>query len=286
MLRVSHPRLHGVCVISCACVGVQRVGHSSFVCSRARAGLAPSRAWVTFGGAEIGHPVAGIASQHALVVCDARWVEQVAPERHAPATELANVDRGREPPTCGLLREGGGPAGFYQARRLAEACREMQNAAEQVSVPILAHPSGTAWAAGWRRPPACRLRESRVHTARRMPASQVAQARPVVGGSTGCSSRPLFAVPRLREQGRSAPPASPHTNRVTVAGARRGLINATSCSPRQKPGQTLGKNVLHWEGTGDAFESDASRRAGFFERQPGKRNNKLDAGWHSAARLS
>ena len=113
-MRFSHPRLHGVCVISCACVGVQRVGHSSFVCSRARAGLAPSRTWVTFGGAEIGHPVAGIASQHALVVCDARWVEQVAPERHAPATELANVDRGREPPTCGLLREGGGPAGFYQ----------------------------------------------------------------------------------------------------------------------------------------------------------------------------
>ena len=84
---------------------------------------------------------------------------------------------------------------------------------------------------------------------RRMPASQVGQARPVVGGSTGCSSRPLFAVPRLREQGRSAPPASPHTNRVTVAGARRGWINATSRSPRQKPGQTLGKTVLHWEGT-------------------------------------
>ena len=120
-MRFSHPRLHGVCVISCACVGVQRVGHSSFVCSRARAGLAPSRTWVTFGGAEIGHPVAGIASQHALVVCDARWVEQVAPERHAPATELANVGRGREPPTCGLLREGGSPAGFYQARRLAQA---------------------------------------------------------------------------------------------------------------------------------------------------------------------
>ena len=252
MLRFSHPRLHGVCVISCACVGVQRVGHSSFVCSRARAGLAPSRAWVTFGGAEIGHPVAGIASQHALVVCDARWVEQVAPERHAPATELANVDRGREPPTCGLLREGGGPAGFYQARRLAQPelaakCKMRLNRLASRSLPIpRAH---TAWAAGWRRPPACRLRESRAHTARRMPASQVAQARPVVGGSTGCSSRPLFAVPRLREQGRSAPPASPHTNRATVAGARRGLINATSCSPRQKPGQTLGKTVLHLEGT-------------------------------------
>ena len=39
---------------------------------------------------------------HAPVACDARWVEQVAPERHAPGTELANVDRGREPPTCGL----------------------------------------------------------------------------------------------------------------------------------------------------------------------------------------
>ena len=131
-----------------------------------------------------------------------------------------------------------------------KACREMQNAAKRLasrSLPLLgAH---TARAAGWRRPPACRLRESRAHTARRMPASHVAQARPVVGGSTGCSSRPLFAVPRLREQGRSAPPASPHTNRVTVAGARRGLINATSCSPRQKPGQTLGKTVLHWEGT-------------------------------------
>ena len=257
VLRVSHPRLHGVCVTSCVCVGVRRVGDSGFVCSRARAALASSRTWVTFGGAEIGHPVAGIASQHALVVCDARGVEQVAPERHTSIP---------------------GPS----------ACREIEKCecflAELSSVwpGSLALPRAhTARAAAWRR-----ARENRAHTARGMPSSQVAQARPVVGGSTGCSSRPLFAVPRLREQGRSAPQASPHTNRVTVAGARRGLINATSCSPRQKPGQTLGKTVLHWEGTGDAFESDASRRAGFFERQPGKRNNKLDAGWHSAARLS